>query len=78
MKKTSILDTFAADAINSPAMITGGGSCSGGGKSKKGKSRKGKSKKGKSRKSKGSRSKSSGGGCGCLPPPCAPVEPTKW
>ena len=27
MKKTSILDQFASDAINAPAVVTGGGGC---------------------------------------------------
>ena len=71
MNKISILDTFAADAINAPAMITGGGKCKG--KSKKGKSKKGKSKKGKS-KSK-SKSKSYGSRSNNC---CVPCIPTKW
>ena len=27
MKKISILDQFASDAINAPAVVTGGGGC---------------------------------------------------
>ena len=57
MKKISILDQFAQDAINAPAMITGGKSCKK--KSKSSKSKKSKSKKSKSSKSKSSKSKSS-------------------
>ena len=58
MKKISILDQFASDAINAPAVVTGGG----GGKAK---STKHKSKKTKSRKTKSG--KSGGGGA---PKPC--------
>ena len=61
MKKISILDQFAADAINAPAVVTGGG----GNKCKKSKSKKTKSKKTKSRKTKSD--KSGGGGA---PKPC--------
>ena len=52
--KVSILDQFATDAINAPAVVTGGGACKAKSKSKK-------SKKSKSKKSHKSRSK--GGGC---------------
>ncbi len=72
MNKISILDTFAADAINAPAMITGGGKCK---KKSKSKSKKSKSKcKSKSKKSK-SKSGSSKSKYGCAP--CVPV-PCKW
>ena len=51
--KKSILDQFAADAINAPVAVTGGGGC---GK---------KSKKSHSKKTKKSHSKSRRSGCGC-------------
>ena len=64
--KISILDQFAADAINAPAAVTGG---SGKKKSSK-KSRKSSKKSKKSKKSKSSKkSHSHGGNCGCPPPP---------
>jgi len=64
MKKTSILDQFAADAINAPAVVTGGGGCKPKTVKCKTKSKKTKSKKCKSTKSKKSHSsKSHGGGC---------------
>jgi hypothetical protein len=55
--KKSILDQFASDAINSPAVVTGGTGC--GAKPKSGKSHK--SHKAKSHKS----HKSKKSGCGC-------------
>ena len=67
MKKISILDQFAADAINAPAVVTGGGGCKP--KTVKCKTKKSKSKKCKSSKSKSHKSsKSKGGGC----------KPTCW
>lgn len=73
MNKISILDRFASDALNAPAMITGGKSCKKG-KSKSSKSKsKNKCKKSKSSKSKSSKSKSSksrSGGGTCPPKPC--------
>ena len=70
--KTSILTQFAADAINAPAVITGGKGCKRKSKSSKSKSKKCKKSKSKSSKSKYScsRSKSSVGYC-------API-PCKW
>ena len=64
MKKTSILAQFAADAINAPAVITGGGGCKPKTVKCKTKSKKTKSKKcgSKSKKTHKS-SKSKGGGC---------------
>ena len=71
MNKLSILDLFAADAINAPAMITGGGKSKGKCKSKSKKKSKSKSKcksKSKSKSKSGSNSKY---GCGpVVPPPC--------
>lgn len=67
MKKTSILDQFAADAINAPAVVTGGGGC------KVTKVKTVKCKKSKSKKSKvkcGTKSKKSKSGHGCPPRPC--------
>ena len=64
MKKISILDRFATDAINAPAAVTGGGGKCGGGSKAKSKKAKSQSKKSKSKKSK------SGGGCTPPPPPC--------
>ena len=55
MSKISILERFAADTINAPATVTGGG------RNKRSKSKKSKSKKSKS-KSKSSRSGGSGSG----------------
>lgn len=69
--KNSIIEKFAADAINAPAAVTGGGGKCGG--SGKGKSKKG-SGKNKSNKGSGSNKsgKSGGGGCcKCPPPPCS-------
>jgi hypothetical protein len=63
--KKSILDQFAADAINAPVGITGGGGKCG----KKSKSSKSKSSKSKSSKSKSSKSRS---GNYCPPPPPPP------
>ncbi|MEQ1851715.1 MAG: hypothetical protein ABMA01_09005 [Chthoniobacteraceae bacterium] len=57
--KVSILDQFAADAINAPAVVTGGSGC----KPKKSKSKK--CKKSKSKKSKSSKSRPPA----CPPPP---------
>ncbi len=68
MNKISILDQFAQDAINAPAMITGGKSCKKKSKSKSKKS-KCKSTKSKSSKSKSSKSKSRSNACS-VPPPC--------
>ena len=62
MSKISILEKFATDAINAPALVTGGGKCKKGSK----KSRKG-SKKG-SKGSKGPKG-SKGSKGGCLPAP---------
>ena len=59
MKKISILDQFAADAINAPAVVTGGKGC---GKSTKAKTKK----KSGSKKSK-KKSGKSGGGCNPKP-----------
>jgi hypothetical protein len=78
MSKISILEKFAQDAINAPALVTGGGKgCK---RSKKSKSKKSKCKRSGSRKSgsRKSRSRKSGSGrtgghCGwgCyVPPPC--------
>ncbi len=69
MKKISILDQFASDAINAPAVVTGGGGC------KVTKVKTVKCKKSKSKKSKvkcGSKSKKSGSKSrrGCAPKPC--------
>lgn len=66
MNKISILEAFAADAINSPAMITGGGKCKAKSKSKKKSAKCGKS--AKSAKSTKSRSGAS---------ICEPIVP-KW
>ena len=66
MKKTSILDQFAADAINAPAVVTGGGGCKP--KTVKCKTKSKKSKKCKSTKSKKSHKSSKSGG-GCNPKP---------
>ncbi len=59
MSKISIIEKFAQDAINAPALVTGGKKC--GGSKKKSKKSKKKSKKTGSRKS--------GGNC-FVPPPC--------
>ncbi len=66
MSKISILEKFAQDAINAPALVTGGKKC-GGSKKKSHKSKSHKSgggSKAKSRKSGGSK-----GSC-YVPPPC--------
>ena len=70
MKKISILDQFATDAIGAPAVVTGG---SGGGKVTKVKTVKckAKSKKSKSHHSKSKSHKSKGGYC-------APKPPVSW
>ena len=68
MNKISILDQFAQDAINAPAIITGGKACKKKSKSKSKKS-KCKSAKSKSSKSKSSKSKSRSNACS-VPPPC--------
>lgn len=62
MKKISILDQFATDAINAPAVITGGGGCKP--KTVKCKS---KSKKTKVKCGKKTKSKKSGNSGGCTP-----------
>ena len=59
MKKISILDQFAADAINAPAVVTGGGGC-----------KVTKVKTVNCKKSKKSKSKKSKSGGGCPPRPC--------
>ena len=67
--KNTIIEKFAADAINAPAAVTGGGGKCGGG-SGKNKSGKGS---GKNKSNKGSgknKSGKSGGGSKCPPPPC--------
>ena len=61
--KKSILDQFAADAINAPAVITGGCGKGGSGKSHKSK----KTKTHKSKKTKSHKSGKSGGSCSCDP-----------
>ena len=66
MSKISIIEKFAQDAINAPALVTGGKKCGGS---------KGKSRKGSKRKSGGgskAKSRKSGGGKGScyVPPPC--------
>ena len=67
MKKISILDQFAADAINAPAVVTGGGGC----KVTKVKTVKCKSKSKKTKVKCGSKSKKSHkSGGGCPPKPC--------
>ena len=68
MKKISILEQFATDAINAPAVVTGGGGC----KVTKVKTVKCKNAKTKSNnkcgtKSKKTKSSKSGGGCGPKP-----------
>ena len=63
--KNTIIEKFAADAINAPATVTGGGG-KGGSKKKSGGNKK---KSGGSKKKSGS-SKSGGKGCNCPPPPC--------
>ena len=68
MKKISILEQFASDAINAPAFVTGGGGC------KVTKVKTVKCKKSKSKKTKvkcGTKShKSHKSGGGCPPKPC--------
>ena len=66
--KISILDRFAADAINAPAAVTGGSGKCGGGSTKSKKSHSKKSKKSHSKKTKKSKSTKSNH-CGCTPPP---------
>jgi hypothetical protein len=64
MSKISITEKFAQDAINAPALVTGGKKCTGGKNKSGGKSNKAKSNKGKS-------GKSGGGSSNCFaPPPC--------
>ena len=78
MKKISILDQFAADAINAPAVITGGGCDKGGSQAHKtgSKGGKGGSKSHKSGSHKSNKSGShksgskSGGTCCCDPKLC--------
>jgi hypothetical protein len=70
MKKISILDQFAADAINAPAVVTGGGAC----KVTKVKTVKCKSSSKQTKVkcgTKSNKSGKSGGGCTpCPPKPC--------
>jgi hypothetical protein len=67
MKKISILDQFASDAINAPAVITGGGGC----KVTKVKTVKCKSVSKNTKVKCGSKSAKSGkSGGGCPPKPC--------
>jgi hypothetical protein len=68
MKKISILEQFASDAINAPAVITGGGGC----KVTKVKTVKCKSASKATKVKCGTKAKSgkSGGGCHPTPPPC--------
>jgi len=68
--KISILDQFAADAINAPAAVTGGGgNCKAPSKSKSHKSGSNKCKATKKTKTK---SKSKNHCSPCPPPPCTP------
>jgi len=68
MKKISILEQFAADAIGAPAVVTGGGGACKVTKVKTVKCKSAKTVKCKSAKTKSNKSKSKGG---CTP--CAPV-----
>ena len=69
MSKISITEKFAQDAINAPALVTGG-TKKGGGKYDNNKKNKSGSKKSGSKKS-GSGSGNNGGGCGCyVASPC--------
>ena len=65
MSKTSITEKFAQDAINAPALVTGGKGCKA--KSNKAKSKKAKSNKAKSNSGRGG---SKGGNACYVPPPC--------
>ena len=65
MSKISIIEKFAQDAINAPALVTGGKKC-GGSKKKSNKAKSGKSGGGSKAKSHKSGSK---GSC-YVPPPC--------
>ena len=71
MSKISITEKFAQDAINAPALVTGGKKYEKyGGNFAKNKKNKSGSKKSGSKKS-GSGSGNNGGGCGCyVPSPC--------
>ena len=69
MNKISILDQFAQDAINAPAMITGGKACNKAKSKTKNKCAKSKSAKSKSCKTKSTKAKSQSNPCS-VPPPC--------